>query len=141
MDAKPHIRITREEATEMNPPKMEENVTEDSMNTPPLTDKDDNKPDKSEDCDKEAMNITMKREYEELSGDTKHSGDDANKQHASPLQKRLKDESGETIIHRNEETKKPSPDRITKLGESSVKKKASGAKDKQLTLLSYFGKG
>lgn len=125
----------------MNPLKMEENVPEDAMNNPLLKDKDDNKPDDSETCEKWAVNITMKREYEELSGDTKHSEDDTNKQHASPLQKRLKDESGEPLVHQNEAAKKPSPDRIAKLGERSTKKKASGAKDKQLTLLSYFGKG
>lgn len=141
LDSKPHGRITEEEATEIHPTKMGENVTEDPENSSPPTDKDDSKPGVSEACDKEAINITTKREYEELSGDTKHSDVEANEQRSSPLQKRLKDERGETVVHRNEEMKKPSPDRINKLGKSSTKKKASDAKDKQLTLLSYFGKG
>ncbi|KAI5679899.1 hypothetical protein M9H77_01126 [Catharanthus roseus] len=141
--SKPYSRNTTEEATEIHPPKTEEDTAnEDPKDSQAITDKDndDNKPDNFESFHQGAANISMKREYEELSTKMKHSDEEADK-HVSPPQKRLKDESGETEMKHKEETKTPSLDETDKLGKGSAKKKTAASSNKQPTLLSYFGKG
>lgn len=121
----------------------EEFETEDIINHQPVTKsvEDDIKPNISDLSRQGAIEVPAKREYEELSADSKHSDDESDKLHRSPVKKKGRGASDETMVKLEEHTKKASPAKPHKPDASSVRKKASSADDKQPTLFSYFGKG
>ncbi|XP_027160622.1 embryonic stem cell-specific 5-hydroxymethylcytosine-binding protein [Coffea eugenioides] len=100
----------------------------------------DSKPDFSNLSRDEALHIPVKREYEVCSSDTKHTDDESEKLHESPVTKKVRGASEETMVKLEEQTQKTSPTKTHKPGASSVRKKASSSGDKQPTLFSYFGK-
>lgn len=86
-----------------------------------------------------ALQIPVKREYEVSSSDTKHSDDESEKLHESPVTKKGRGASEDTVVKLEEQTQTTSA-KTHKPGASSVRKKASSSGDKQPTLFSYFRK-